>query len=135
MLGRVLVEDGTRSGQSSSSWNEDVARIRDLVREDRTVTVRILADALSINKSSCHQILREDFSKQKLNARLVPHTHSLTIKRRCELQFVLICYTMRRTVPHSSAVSLPMMNHSISTATLRQRGKMPNGGQRVLQRK
>jgi len=32
-----------------------------------------LADALRINKSTCHQILREDLGKRKLNARLVPH--------------------------------------------------------------
>jgi hypothetical protein len=47
--GRVSVEDGTRSGQSSSSLNEDnVVCIRDMVQEDRTVTVRMLADALNI---------------------------------------------------------------------------------------
>ena len=36
--------------------------------------------------------------------------HSLRIKRRCELQFVLICYTRHRTMPCSSTVSLPRMN-------------------------
>jgi len=74
VLGRVLVEDDTRSGRPSSSRNEDnVVRIRDMIREDRTVTVRMLADALHISKSTCHQILREDLGKWKLNARLVPH--------------------------------------------------------------
>lgn len=56
--GRVSVEDDTRSGRPSSTRNEDiVVRIRDVVREGRTVTVRMLADALNINKSTCHQIL------------------------------------------------------------------------------
>jgi len=110
----------------------NVVRIRDMIREDRTVRVRMLADALHINKSTCHQILREDLGKRKLNARLVPHAHSLRIKRRCELQFVLICYTRRRTMPHSSTVSLPRMNHGVSSMTLRPRGKVPNGSQRVL---
>ena len=74
VLGRVSVEDDTRSGQPSSSQNEDpVVRIRDMIREDRTFTVRMLADALHLNKSTCHPILQEDLGKRKLNARLVPH--------------------------------------------------------------
>src|SRR5215469_15916158 len=60
VLGRVSVKDDTRSGRPSSSRNEhNVVRIRDMIREDRTVTVCMLADALHINKSTCHQILRE----------------------------------------------------------------------------
>ena len=63
------------TGRPSSSWNQDnVVCIRDMIRVDRTVTVRILADALHISKSTCHQILREDLGKRKLNARLVPHS-------------------------------------------------------------
>jgi len=74
VLGRVSVEDDTKSGRPSSSRNKDnVVRIRDMIREDHTVTVRMLADALHINKSTCHQILREDLGERKLNARLVPH--------------------------------------------------------------
>jgi ribosomal protein L28 len=65
LSGRVSVEDDTRSGRPSSSRNEDnVVRIRDMVREGRTVTVRVLADALKISKSTCHKILREDLGKR-----------------------------------------------------------------------
>ena len=64
VLGRVSVEDDTRSGRPSRPWNEDnVVHIRDMIREDRTVTVCMLADALHINKSTCHQILWEDLGK------------------------------------------------------------------------
>jgi hypothetical protein len=35
--------------------------------------MHMLGDALNINKSTCHQLLREDLGKQ-LNARLLPHT-------------------------------------------------------------
>jgi len=74
VLGRVSVENDTRSSRPSSSRKEDnVVRIRDMIREDCTVTVRMLADALRINKSNCHQILRKDLGKRKLNTRLVPH--------------------------------------------------------------
>jgi len=47
-----------------------------MIMEDRTVTVRMLANALHINKSTCHQILQEDLCKRKLNARLVPHART-----------------------------------------------------------
>jgi hypothetical protein len=43
-----------------------------MVWEDCTVTVRMLADALNINKSTCRQIL-QDLGKRKLNTRLAPH--------------------------------------------------------------
>jgi len=78
VLGRVSVEYDTRSGRPSSLRNEDnVVRIRDMIREDRTVTVRMLADALHIYKSTCRQILREDLGKRKLNVQASPaSTHS-----------------------------------------------------------
>jgi len=73
ILSKVSAEDDTRSGRPSSLRNENnVVRISDMIKEDRTVTVRVLADALHINKSTCHQIL-QDLGKRKLNARLVPH--------------------------------------------------------------
>ena len=72
--GRVSVENDTRSSRPSSSRNEDnVVRIRDTIRGDCTVIVRMLADALHINKSTCHQTLRENLGKWKLSARVVPH--------------------------------------------------------------
>jgi hypothetical protein len=58
VLGRLSMEDDTRSGWPLSSQNEDnVVLIRAMVQEDRTVTVRMLADTLNINKLICHQIL------------------------------------------------------------------------------
>jgi len=51
VLGTVSVEDDTRSGRPSRSRNEDnLVGIRDMIREDRTVTVRMLSDALHGNK-------------------------------------------------------------------------------------
>jgi ribosomal protein S25 len=101
VLGRVSVEDDTISGQPSSSQNKDnVVRIKDMIQEDCTVTVRMLADALNINKSTCHQILQEDLGKQKLNARLV--LHALTQHQK-EVR-ASICYMRHRTIPHSPTV-------------------------------
>jgi hypothetical protein len=46
----------------------------------------------------------------------------------------LICYMRHRTMPRSSTVSLPRMNHGVSSTTLRLRGKAPNAGQRLFKR-
>jgi len=128
------VEDDTRSGWPSSSRNEDnVVHITDMIREDHTVTVRMLADALFINKSTCHQILREDLGKRKLNARLDPH--ALTQDQK-EVR-ASICAALLHEAQNDATfinVSLPRMNHGVSSTTLRPRGKGPNGGQRVLYR-
>jgi hypothetical protein len=53
--------------------------------------------------------------------------------RRMDVRFEeLICYTRCRTLPRSSIVSLPRMNHGVSSTTLRPRGKAPNGSQRLF---
>jgi len=45
--GRESVEDESRSGRPSTSRNdENVVRIRDLVRSDRRLTVRLIVDEL-----------------------------------------------------------------------------------------
>jgi hypothetical protein len=49
-----------RMTQVQAGLRVPVVRIRDMVREDSVLTVRMLADALNISKSTCHQILRED---------------------------------------------------------------------------
>ncbi|XP_054928127.1 protein GVQW3-like [Dermacentor andersoni] len=72
---RTLVEDDTRQGRPATSRNENnVALIREIVQQDRTITLRMLSDALDISKTTCQQILRENLRKRKLNARHVPHS-------------------------------------------------------------
>ena len=51
---------GLRVHGTKTTWFASETKIR----EDRTVTVRMLADVLLINKSTYHQILREDFGKR-----------------------------------------------------------------------
>jgi len=44
-----------------------------MVKEDRNVTSRLIADTLGIPKTVVLRILREDLKKQKLCSRFVPH--------------------------------------------------------------
>jgi len=134
VLGRVSVEDDTRSGRPSSLRNEDnVVRIRDMIMKDRTVTVRMLADALHINKSTCHQILREDLGKRKLNARLVPHalTHDQKDVR------ASICADLLHAAQNDATFVNSIIAEDESWCFQydpQNKSKAPNGGQRVLHR-
>jgi shikimate kinase len=51
---------GLRVHGTKTTWFASETKIR----EDRTVTVHMLADALHINKLTCDQILREDLGKR-----------------------------------------------------------------------
>lgn len=70
--GRELVEDESRSGRPSTSRNdENVERIRDLVRSDRRLTVRLIAE-LNLNHTTVHQILTNELGMKKICAKMVP---------------------------------------------------------------
>ena len=55
--GREDPKDNARSGRpSTSSGNENINRVRSLVLSDRRLTVRMIAEELSLGKSSVHTI-------------------------------------------------------------------------------
>ncbi|RLU25678.1 hypothetical protein DMN91_001835 [Ooceraea biroi] len=71
--GRESVEDESRSGKPSTSRNdENVKRIRDLVRSDRRLTVRLIADELNLNHTTVHEILINELGMKKICAKMVP---------------------------------------------------------------
>ncbi|GFW48595.1 protein GVQW3 [Trichonephila clavipes] len=56
--GRESIEDKPRSGRPSvSKTAENVVRVRDLVRSDRRLTVRMIGEELNLNHTIIHQIL------------------------------------------------------------------------------
>jgi len=72
--GGESVKDDKRSGQPTTSWTDDnIAVVDKMVKEDRNVTSRLIADTLGIPKTVVLRILREDLKKQKLCSRFVPH--------------------------------------------------------------
>ena len=57
---REEVEDGHRSGRPSTSrTDDDVERVRQKVRSDRRLTVRMIADELGINNKKVWRISSE----------------------------------------------------------------------------
>lgn len=71
--GRESIEDEPRSGRpSSAKSDENVTRVRDLVRSDRRLTVRMIAEELNLNHTSVHQILTNELEMRKICAKMVP---------------------------------------------------------------
>ena len=71
--GREDVEDDSRSGRPSTSRTADnVERVKQMVRGDRRLTVRMIADELEINCDRVWKIITEDLGMQKICAKMVP---------------------------------------------------------------
>jgi transposase len=72
--GRESVKDDELSGRPKTSrTNDKIATVDKMVKEDRKVTFRLIADTLGIPETVVLRILREDLKKRKLCSRFVPH--------------------------------------------------------------
>ena len=70
--GRDEVEDDHRSGRpSTSKTDENVERVRQKVRSDRHLTVRMIADELGMNSERVWRIITEDLGMRKICAKMV----------------------------------------------------------------
>ena len=71
--GRISVDEGPRPGRPSTSTNGDhVERVRVVIRENRRLTVREVADEVHISIGSCHQIFSEKIQMRSVSAKFVP---------------------------------------------------------------
>ncbi|GFT06398.1 protein GVQW3 [Trichonephila clavipes] len=72
--GRRSVNSDPHSGRPSISHNEDkIAQVKALVRSDRRLTVREIAQECHISVGSCDEILRKDLNMRRVSAKFVPH--------------------------------------------------------------
>ena len=71
--GKEEVQDDHRSGRPSTSrTDENVERVRQQVRSDRRLTVRMIADELRMNSKRVWRIITEDLRMRKICAKMVP---------------------------------------------------------------
>ena len=67
------MEDDHRSGRpSTSGTDENVELVRQKVRSDRHLTVRMIADELSMNTGRVWWIIAEDLGMRKICTKMVP---------------------------------------------------------------
>jgi predicted HTH transcriptional regulator len=71
--GRERVDDLERSGRPTTSIDEQhIKKIKELVLENRRLTIRDLADMLAISIGSVQAILKDHLCLRKVKSRLVP---------------------------------------------------------------
>jgi hypothetical protein len=71
--GRNLVEDEQRSGRPSTGrTGYNTARVTELLRPDRRLTVQVIADKLNMNRETARLILTSKLGMRKIYAKMVP---------------------------------------------------------------
>lgn len=71
--GRDSVEDNERPGRPvTASTSQKIARISEMVREDRRLSIRMIGERLGIDKETVRKILHDDLNMSKVCAKLVP---------------------------------------------------------------
>ena len=67
------MQDAPRNGQAKTQRTDaNVDRVRTLVRSDRRLGVRVIAEELSINRETVRQIVKEDLGMRKISTKMVP---------------------------------------------------------------
>ena len=71
--GRESVTDEERSGRPATSRTEEnIAKIRQIVRENCWLTVRSVAEQVNTDRKTVRKILTEDLDMRKVCAKMVP---------------------------------------------------------------
>jgi hypothetical protein len=67
------VEDEPHSERPCTpKMDENVTKMRDLLRSDQHLTVRMTSSVLNLNRQTVHEILTFELGMQKICAKLVP---------------------------------------------------------------
>ena len=81
--GRESVEDMERSGRPSTSRvDETVAKVKELLDSDRRLSLKMIADEVSVNKFTVHQTVSQDLMMRNVCAKLVPRVLTAEQKQR-----------------------------------------------------
>jgi len=78
------VQDDPRSGQPKTQGTDaNVDRVQTLVRSDRRLGVRVIAEEFNMNRETVRQIVKEDLGIRKISAKMVPRilTHNQKQRR------------------------------------------------------
>ena len=71
--GRESVIDEERSGRPATSRTEEnIAKVRQIVRENCQLTVRSIGEQVNIDRETVRKILTEDLDMRKMCAKMVP---------------------------------------------------------------
>ena len=81
--GREDVEDDERPGRpSTSTTDENVEKVKEMVMNDRRITIREVADDVGISIVSCHEIFSNVLGMKRVAAKFVPKLLNFEQKQR-----------------------------------------------------
>jgi len=84
---RESVTDKERSGQTATSITEEnIAKVHQIVRENRRLTVRSIAEHVKIDRETVRKILTADLDMRKVCAKMVPK--ELTEEQKQRIVFI-----------------------------------------------
>ena len=69
--GRESVKDD-RPGRPCTAVTDDIEKVRDVIRKDRRLGVRAVAEEVNLDRGRVRRILREELSMRKVCAKMVP---------------------------------------------------------------
>jgi len=78
-----------QDGQQKSKTEENIAKIRRIVRENRRLTVRNIAEQVNVDREAVKKILTEDLDVRKVCAKMLPK--GLTKKKKKKERRNTIC--------------------------------------------
>ncbi|PNF42428.1 hypothetical protein B7P43_G10554 [Cryptotermes secundus] len=71
--GRTLTDDDDRSGRPSTGKTpENVAKVRDLILQDRRLTIQDLCNTLGLSYGTCQRILSEELNMRRIAEKFMP---------------------------------------------------------------
>ena len=71
--GRESVTNGERSGwPAPSRTEENIAKVRQILHENRRLTVRSIAEQVNIDRERVRKVLTEDLDMRKVCAKMIP---------------------------------------------------------------
>jgi len=72
--GRESITDEERKRRSATSRTEEnIAKVRQILRENRRLTVRSIAEQVNIYRETVRKIVTEDLDMRKVCAKMVPN--------------------------------------------------------------
>ena len=86
--GKKTTEDEPRSDRSSTSRTpEMIEKVRQMLAQDRRLTLSLIAEELGISKDTAHTIVRDDLGKRKICFRFMPHKLTDEQKKKTDRNF------------------------------------------------
>jgi len=81
--GRESVTDEERSGwPATSRTEENIAKVRQIVHENRRLTIRSIAEQVNINRERVRKILTDDLDVWRVCAKMIPKEPTKEQKQR-----------------------------------------------------